>query len=324
MSLAERFFFHTFPRPKKDEDRDAALARALSILRFMKDVGIILAPELVTWEIQMPTGGIERLPVLQQRVCFTELATDELEGHSATFGPVTLSFDIQELRLAGATPVMYVPQGLAVGSLSQMATFCVKAAWHTKYVLERLQELKTMSDPQMAIAQFGYPLDPNATFTLTNTDPAGGIAASYAVPASNINAIMKHIGYRNIPFDHSIGMLTVFLNMFYPTDNAYSGELLGYYRQREWRIIGGGLNFNGRPIVRGLTHEEISQLAQIDPTFWQRELTVDGATRSRASFAGVFVPSDKWNFFDQIRHIFVPRSHAEAFREIAGDKIRTY
>jgi len=99
MSVSNRFFFHTFPRPKKDEDKEATLTRALKILRFMKDVGLILAPELVTWEIQLPDGNVEKLPVLQQRICFTELATDELDEHSATFGPVTLAFDIQELRL---------------------------------------------------------------------------------------------------------------------------------------------------------------------------------------------------------------------------------
>ncbi len=70
------------------------------------------------------------------------------------------------------------------------------------------------------------------------------------MPASNIDAMMKHVGYRNIPFDHSIGMLGIFLNIFYPTDNTHSGELLGYYRQREWRLIGGELNFNDRPLGR--------------------------------------------------------------------------
>jgi hypothetical protein len=204
MSSSDRFFFHTFPRLHQDEAHEATLDRAVSILQFMKDTGLVLAPEIVTWEIPLPDGGVEHLQVLQQRACFTELAISELDRHSATFGPITLSFNIDRLREAGLTPVIYVPQGAGMGSLSQIATFCAKAAWHTRYVLERLQDLKVLSDPDTAIARFGYPLAPDAAFNLTNTDPVGKVVASYSVPATNINSIMKYIGYRNIPFDHSI------------------------------------------------------------------------------------------------------------------------
>jgi hypothetical protein len=324
MSASDRFFFHTFPRPKQGEPAEATLSRAVSILRFMKDAGLVLAPEIVTWEIGTPDGGKERLEVLQQRACFTELALNEIDRHAATFGPITLSFNIDQLREAGATPVIYVPQGYGYGSPSQIGVFCAKAAWHTKYVLERLQELRLMSDPELAVAQFGRPLAENATFTLTNTDPAGKVVASYIVPAGNINAVMKYIGHRNIPFDHSIGMLSIFLNMFYPTDNRFSGELLGYYRQREWRLIGGGLNLNGRPIARNLTAAEVQELMKIDPQFWSRQLTIDGKPRTRAELACLYQPLVDWSFFDLVQSVFVPHSHQGPFQAIAGEKVKLY
>src|SRR5260370_27379241 len=172
MTLTDRYFFHTFPRPKQNEAPEAALDRAVEILRFMKEAGLVLAPEIVTWEIGVAGGGVDRLQVLQQRACFTELAIGELRGHAATFGPISVAFNIDQLRGAGLTPVIYVPQHFGMGSLSQLGTICTKAAWHTRYVLERLEELKMMSDPDTAVARWGHPLAPDAVANLTNTNPA--------------------------------------------------------------------------------------------------------------------------------------------------------
>jgi hypothetical protein len=246
---SQRFFFHTFPRWKKDETREATIERALKILDFMKQVGLVLAPEIVTWELPLPAGNVERLSLLQRRACFTELAYGELADHAAIFGPFSLAFDIDRLRNAGLTPVIYAPQGFGLGTMSQISSFCVKAAWHTRYILERLQELKNICDPAKSMDLFGHPLSPTAQINLTNVDAIGKPVAEYPVPAANIDSVMKYIGFRNIPFDHSIGMLSVFLNIFYPTDNSHTSELLEYYRQREWRLIGSDLSFNGRPIA---------------------------------------------------------------------------
>jgi hypothetical protein len=78
----------------------------------MKEVGLVLAPELVNWDVSAISGGAEQLHILQRRACFTELSATELVAHSAIFGPVAMSFDIARLRGAGATPVIYVPQGV--------------------------------------------------------------------------------------------------------------------------------------------------------------------------------------------------------------------
>jgi hypothetical protein len=321
MQQSDRFFFHTFPRPKKDETGQATLNRAVEILKFMAEGGLILAPEVVTWQIPIQGGGVQQLKVLQQRACFTELALNELGAHAATFGPITLSFDINALREAGLTPVIYVPQGIGLNSLSEIGTVCANAAWHTRHVLGQLQELKEMSDPEVVRARCGYSLAPNATLTLRNNDPQGNIVADYVIPAANVNAVIKHIGYRNIPFDHSVGMLSVFLNIFYPTDNLHTGELLGYYRQREWRLIGGSLRFNERPIARALTQAETDRLLKIDAPFWERGLTVDDVSQPRYALAQIYNPIEGWKFFDLVKNVFAPSSVAERVREMAGDKL---
>jgi len=315
-----RHFFHSFPRPRTDEQEDATLERGFSILATMKEVGLVLAPEIVEWDIKAITGGREQLKLLQRRASFTELSESELVPHSKVFGPIALSFDIAALREAGATPVIYVPQGVADSAPSQIATFCVRGAYHTRYVLRQLQGLKETSDPQFTAAHFGQPVAPDYKLHLQNSDSSGNVVASYEVPALQVQQVLQHVGFNNIPFDHSAGILSVFMNMFYPADNTHTGDQLGYYRQREWRLIAGDVNFNGRPMGRALSSAEIATLEGIDPDFWKRELVVEGATHKRSALALVYDPVPDWKFFDLIEAVIVPKHAVSRAKDIVGDK----
>ena len=322
--MRDRYFFHSFPRPKKDESEDATLERGLKILAFMKDFGLVLAPEIVDWDVSLISGGAEQLQILQRRACFTELSTDELPGHSAIFGPLALSFDLAKLRSAGAIPAIYVPQGVEASTLSQIGTFCVRGAYHTQHVLSQFQDLKEQSDPELAAKKWGMPVDPNYTLNLQNTDSACNIVATYTIPASNVRNVLQHVGFNNIPFDHSIGVLNLFLNMFYPTDNTHTGDELGYYRQREWRLIAGDIQFNGRPIGRSLSKAETAKLREIDCEFWSRELKVNGVFHQRSELAFLYEPTQEWNFLELVEAIFVPKHAVKQVRSIVGNKFAVH
>jgi hypothetical protein len=321
-SVQERKFFHSFPRPKQGESPNDTLDRGLRILALMKKIGLLLAPELVPWDVSIISNGAEQLSTLQRRACFTELSEAELPAHGAIFGPIALSFDLMALRSAGATPVIYVPQSVSESLLSQIGTFCVRGAYHTQYVLKQLQGLKELSFPEIVAARFGYPPEPNYRLNLRNTDAAGSVVADYSVAAEDVRHVLQHVGFNNIPFDHSIGVLTVFLNMFYPTDNAYTGDVLGYYRQREWRVIAGEINFNLRPMGRSLSQSEIADVEDIDPKFWQRELTVDGVSTRRSALALVYDPVPDWNLFQLVDEVLAPQDAVERIREIVGENVR--
>jgi hypothetical protein len=314
-------FFHSFPRPKQDEPERDTLARGLNILAFMKEAGFVLAPEVVDWDVSVVGGGAEQLRILQRRACFTELSTADLAAHTALFGPITLSFDLATLRAAGATPVMYIPQGVGESGLSQIGTFCVRGAYHTQYVLRQLLELKQLSDPTRVQERFGRPVATNYKLNLQNTDAQGNVVGKYELAASSVRDLLQYIGFNNIPFDHSIGVLNVFLNMFYPTDNPHTGDQLGYYRQREWRLIAGDINFGGRPMGRSLSEPEQAKLKQIDAQFWSRELTVDNARHERVALALLYEPTPNWNFFDLAEAIFVPEEAFDNVSAIVGGKL---
>lgn len=322
--MQQRNLFHSFPRPKRDEVKAATLERGLSMLTSMKGVGLVLAPEIVEWDVSVISGGAEELRLLQRRACFTELSPEELARHSLVFGPIALSFDIGKLRAAGATPVIYVPQGIGGNPLSQIGTFCVRGAYHTRYVLQQLLGLKEMSDPAVVAARFGKPAAPNFELNLKNTNSAGNVVADYKIPASTVREVLQHVGFNNIPFDHSIGVLSVLLNMFYPTDNEHAGDELGYYRQREWRLIAGDINFGGRAMGRSLTEAETRTPQQTDPSFWNRELTVDGVPNKRSALALVYDPMPGWNFFELVEAIFAPSDAIDSVRAIVGDKLAVH
>lgn len=311
-----RSLFHSFPRPN---GRSAAeiTSLGLAILRNMFNAGLVLAPEVVTWNHQHGDPTI----ILQRRMCFTELAASELPEHAKTFGPFALRFLPEKLRAAGAMPVIYAPQELPGHPASVIAEFCVKAAWHTKYVLERLEDLRKTAETLNTGTYNGSPVDKDATINLNNATPDGTRVNEFKIKPADVVALMTHIGYRNIPFAHSIAMLAIYENMFYPTDNAYSDDLLGYYRQREWRLVQSNLEINGQPVSRPLTAVERRELEAVDPVFWQRELTVRGQTSSRSALAQIYLPYGGQTSRNLIESIIVPPSVEAEVREFYDGEI---
>ena len=197
----------------------------------------------------------------------------------------------------------------------------MKAAWHTKYVLERLEDLRRIAEVLNTGVYNGFPVDKGATIDLKNETPEGTWVNEFKIKPSDVAALMTHIGYRNIPFAHSIAMLSIYENMFYPTDNAYSDDMLGYYRQREWRLVLSSVEINGQAVSRPLTTDERQKLEDVDPAFWQRDLTVRGQTSSRSSLAQIYLPYGGLTPREFIESIVVPPSAEAAVREFYDGEI---
>jgi hypothetical protein len=319
-----RHFFHSFPRPKPYESVNETIDRGLEILKFMKQVGLILAPEVVRWDVSGISPSAPEVNLLQRRASFTELATSELARHSETFGPISLAFKITKLREIGANPVVYVPQGITASPHSLIPTFAVNGIYHTKFVLSQLQELKALSDPSQLSAQLGLPVDPSCEAVLTNPHPDGKSKDEYRVRITEIEKVLRYVGYRNIPFDHSVAIIDYFLSLFYPTDNVFRNDELGYYRQREWRLVASTIGILGRPLTRALSLTEIAEVERIDHDFWSRELTVGSKINRRSELALVFEPEQNWNFFDIVEEVLVPECAVKKVKAIVGDGVAVH
>ena len=308
--------YHCFPRPMRKSVAEVN-KQGIEILRNTLEVGLVLAPELVTWNHQDGEPTI----FLQRRMCFTELSESELPDHAKVFGPFALRFSMEKLRAAGAMPVIYVPQSLPGHPGSGIAEFCVKAACHTKYVLERLYELKNLADDMASGTYNGFPVDKNASITLSNHKPERVRVNEFNLKPSDISNLMTYINFRNIPFDHSIAMLEIFENMFYPTDNSHSDENLGYYRQREWRLVQSALQINGKSTFRNLTDDEGNKLEIINSHFWQKKISINGQTFKRSKLASIYQPYGNPKIHDLIECIVVPSKEKDSISEFYNGKI---
>lgn len=314
----QRNLIHSFSRPKPNEAKDALAGRVLEILGLICEIGLILAPELIEWDLSEIGLGKGVLPILQQRICFTDLTPAELPRHAETFGPLAIAYEIEELRNAGSMPVMYVPQALD-SSVSGLASFCINGAFHAKKVLEQLQNLQDSSDPEIAALRFNASVDPNYTLNLRNTSPQGQVVASYSIPAEHAQQVMQFIGFNNISFRHSIGILHVLLNLFCPADNLHRNELLGYYQQREWRLISSNVHFEGYPMVRDLSASEKEKVLGTNANFWSHTLTVEQREMRRIDLAVVYETFQGWNALGKAQCIYTPKAYEDKVRDIVED-----
>jgi hypothetical protein len=326
-STQNRHFFHSFPRVKPGETRVARIAKGMQILRIIKDVGLVLAPEVVEWSIPQIDGTIKTLRYRQVRICFTELSEPELNSHAKIFGEFAVQFSLNALRRLGLLPVIYVPQ--TVESDKLFSSFGQVIVWmleNARYTMDQLHNLSIISNPVTAleVARKTNPeathVDPNYVINLQNTNEAGEIDERFQVPASTVRGVLNYLGYKTAPFQLMRGALWAAESLFYPTDDFIHGEELAYYRQREWRMIP-GLAADGREQMRLASSDEKSKLLDIDERFWLRELIDDRGKFLRIDEAQVLSEFQGGAISDLIERVIVPSEALEEAAELFGSKV---
>ena len=151
--MGNRNFYHSFPRVRPGDNLETLVARGLKTLAAIKDMGLVLAPEVVEWKIPLSDGSEKTIRHRQTRICFTELSHGELPGHAKLFGPISVEFPVQMLRLFGALPVIYMPQ-MVKGDrlLSSVGPVMVWMFEMARYTLDQLDRLSECSDPQRCLS----------------------------------------------------------------------------------------------------------------------------------------------------------------------------
>ncbi|MEM5495652.1 abortive infection system antitoxin AbiGi family protein [Hoeflea sp. AS16] len=320
-----RFFYHSFPRPRPNDAPEVITSKGIEILRSIKEIGLLLAPEIVRWETPVSIGSPSPILLPQTRISFTELSENELGSHSKMFGPFALEFELEDLRREGAMPVIYVPQARSAEDLLTLTgAIMVSHLGHTQYLVKQLHQLAQLSDPEQAMKLLGTEhvtsVREDYTLNLSNSGDNGEIVQSTEVPAKTIREILNYLGFRNAPFNSMIGVLTLTQSLFYPTDNEHAKDDLAYYREREWRITG-GYDINAKSRGRALTYAEKQQVLSIDAAFWSRKDQVDNVAVSRIERAMVLNQFRERSPTDYIRRILVPKAAELQAREMFGEKV---
>ena len=320
MKVEPRFFYHSFPRSLPGEAQREIASRGWAILRSMKKLGLILAPEVVEWHTPVSLGTPSPIQVLQRRICFTELSPQELSEHSTRFGPFALEFDTTALRRIGALPVIYMPQALSEQDhLALLGPFVVGHLGQIRGTLERLNQLTHLDDPAY-VQNLGSNVVPDDFMViLRNGDASRGTVQEFQIPWKVIRDLLSFIEFETAPFDAMIGATSIAQAMFYPTDDHHHDQELGYYRQREWRITA-DYYVNGSPRGRSLQDEEKRLLLELDESFWGRN-THPSKPIPRVDEALALVQPTPSELLDRVTRIIVPDEFSGQAHEILGRRV---
>ena len=319
--MTSRYFYHSFPRPRGGPTRSQTIAKGWSILQSIKRLGLILAPEIVEWKIPVSIGSPSPIRLLQQRACFTELSRNELGEHSKRFGPFAIEFDIMALRRAGVLPVIYMPQALSEQDhMALLGVFLVSHTEHIRHTLEQLNSLNQFNNPAHVqnISPGATRISDDCMFNLRNGDKERGILQESQVPWSAIKALLSFIGFENAPFEAMTAVTSIAQSLFYPTDDEHVDELLGYYRQREWRITAGYF-VNGTPRGRSLDENEKQFLMELDNVFWKHELAYKNETFRRVDRAVSLSQPNPGDLLEMATRLIVPSEKIHETRQLFGD-----
>ena len=202
MSGQPRFFYHSFPRPRQGETDSETSRRGWAVLQSMRELGLILAPEIVEWHTPVSLGTPSPTRILQRRICFTELSPQELREHSTRFGPFALEFETTALRRIGALPVIYMPQALSEQDhLALLGPFVVGHLGQIQGTLERLNELNQLDSPAYVQSIGASAVSDDMMVNLRNVDETGGTVQEFQVQWKATRDLLDYIGFRTAPFN---------------------------------------------------------------------------------------------------------------------------
>ena len=302
----ERFFYHSFPR--RGSNTDAEIDKGCKILSLICDAGLLLAPEVVTWQYPHADGSPPRTQTyIQRRICFTELAASDLGEHAKTFGQFALEFEIGVLKGMGALPVFYIPQATSseLSEANDLGSVLVNQMIDAAVLATRMTELKKLADS----ASEGAHLD--VTMGVSQF-------RDFSLEAKEARSTLEALGYGLTPTDMLEHAVYGLLHCFYPADNLRDNRPLAYYRQREWRI---SHNFaiRGEEVMRRASDEVIGRLMEIDTEFFGRGFQTAAGMSTLGKESWVYPGSGGKRVIQMVRRVIVPREALERASTIVAN-----
>ena len=131
---------------------------------------------------------------------------------------------------------------------------------------------------------------------------------------------IRKIEHSNPPYtvdiEHHINAIHRMASLFYPTERIGDNEILKYYRQREWRIIG-SLMINNIEITKYLTQYQKEEISNIDPTFFNGEIANrNGDMKRRLDLCQIFNEFNNEKLIECANRIIVPSNALEETQRV--------
>lgn len=272
-------FYHSFPRVPHQDDH----ALGLKILDSILEKGLLLSAELRKLSA---CEGLNASEFIQRRVCFTALTIDELPNHAKTFGSFSLEFEGGVIRNFGAQPATYFAGCLPNGEIfNEAGEVLARNLLEAHNVLGKLWNLHD-----------------------------GAVEEKKNLA----KALLAEIHPSKIPIQILYFTLQALLNLYYPTDDPKRTPPLGYYQQREWKIVP-NLSFRGQWHYPSPNAEESTKLLKINPGFFGA--VIQG--KPRVEHCQFFTVDGK-NIVDSVRRIVVPDAVVEEAKKMVAGRGRNF
>jgi hypothetical protein len=301
--VQDRYLYHCFPR--RGANTTEEIAKGVKILTCIRDFGLLLLPESIEWSQPVTNQPPRTIPVIQSRVCFTDLTPVELPEHATTFGHFALEFDIESARQLGAIPVFYVPQkDGGVGASLVTILLDARAIIDRAAIVHKLLTGETPVNDRFALTT-GFARNPQDKRT-------------FDIHRDESKAFLEALNHQATPWPMLSTGLDALLGFFYPADNTIHNKPLQYYQQREWRIA---CNFaiDGVEVLRKPSEEEVRRISQIDEQFFRKPIQTDHGPVERLDRALIHPGIGGKTALQMARRLIVPASAIEQSRELLKD-----
>ena len=310
IEVPERFLYHSFPRRwRLDSKRDPLLERekGLSILESIVKSGLLLTPETHDWREQRRTNSgeaflSEPLKITQKYCSFTFLKPSKLKEHSKLFGSFALEFKIDTLRQLGGIPVFYLPKALIENiGLESLAASYIFRLGEIQTLLHRLAKFEEEAENS-----------PNKeeTLLLKKNDLIQGPMRITFGGIEDLIAVLrlppKDGGEPAQPIHILRNALQAFSGYFYPTEDISHTGALGYYHQREWRIVA-NISQDGQELTRELNETEKERLLELDQEFFNKEEEYHTGNYPRIYQCRIFPELDGKPIIQYVNRVIVRR-----------------
>ena len=301
----KRYFYHSFPRRKLPgiDSYD----QGLRILSSMVKHGLLLVPEVrqVASEFYLDGSRGPDLFIQQKRISFTELRPDELRQHGECFGYFAIEFEIEVLRALCAMPVIYIPEPIHTGGNN-----IIEGIGST--FVYRLGEIEDALVRLAILEQNVNSLLDNESLQMKIPDRSGSKERCTIRGAKHL---VRWLRGQARPFEELLNAIRAFEGLFYPADDMRYTDMLGYYRQREWRIMANIINW-GVPLSRSLDEKMKQEILSTDSEFFGEEIRFRSGLHRRIDQCQVVGEIEGKHILSHACRVIVPDAVVDAARRI--------
>lgn len=303
--MHESYLYHSFPRRGAGGTNE--IVKGLSVLQSICDAGLLLVPEQIEWRQPLSDGSDRVFPVLQKRVCFTDLEPRQLVDHSQVFGHFSLEFDHETVRQMGGVPVFYIPQSARNSDACALGVGLMAALSDAQTIIRRMSWLQQILNgdqpvPEVLKVDFGFARSPDAR-------------QEFEINSRELRKSIDGISHNVTPLSMLHDNLDAFKNFFYPADDIVRSAPLSYYSQREWRIAC-EISVENTPLTRALSEEERRGLISIDTGFFSRLIRTDVSEHTLLDLSLVHSGLRGRSPIELARRVIVPNEALDSARSM--------